>query len=144
MSPIFTLHSRSSGDTQGIPTYSVVEIPCRLQLMDLSFYRLVPYWRYREQFAALPRKKQLTAKQQATKLIDARFSGLPDGRMAYMHQSTYVAQNGAKRALLSNQNNKVLVLLHDFLIARYLSTNAVRRFLGMDLLYARACIANTF
>ena len=99
---------------KGIPTYSVVEIPCRLQLMDSSFYRRVPYWRYREQFAALPRKKQLTAKQQATKLIDARFSGLPDGRMAYMHQSTYAAQNGAKRALLCNQNDKVLVLLHDF------------------------------
>ncbi|MEX0501995.1 hypothetical protein AB3X55_00195 [Alphaproteobacteria bacterium LSUCC0719] len=99
---------------RGIPTYSVMEIPCRLQPMDTSFYRRVPYWCYREQFAALPHKKRLTAKQQATKLIDARFSGLPDRNMAYMHQSSYASQNGAKRALLDNHNNKVLVLLHDF------------------------------
>ena len=99
---------------KGIPTYSVVEIPCRLQPMGSSFYRRVPYWCYREQFAELPQETQLKAKQQANKLIDMRLRGQIDGRMAYMRQSAYAAQDGAKRALLSTDKTKVLVLLHDF------------------------------
>lgn len=99
---------------KGIPTYSVVEIPCRLQPMDSSFYRRVPYWRYREQFAALPQEAQHRAKQQAAELIDGRLRGQTDGRMAYMRQSAYAAQDCAKSALLSTHKTKVLVLLHDF------------------------------
>ncbi|XDZ63103.1 hypothetical protein AB8881_11225 [Alphaproteobacteria bacterium LSUCC0396] len=99
---------------KGIPTYSVVETPCRLQPMDSSFYRRVPYWLYREQFALLPREIQLRGKQQATERINARLNGKIDEGLIYMRQSAYAKRASAERALMSTHKTKVLVLLHDF------------------------------
>jgi hypothetical protein len=99
---------------QGIPTYSVVESPCRLQPMDLSFYRRVPFWHYRERFAALSPEEQGVAKIQAAKLIEARLGGNTDESMAYMRESAFAEQSDDKRALMHTDRPKILVLLHDF------------------------------
>lgn len=99
---------------RGIPTYSVVEIPRRLQVMDSSFYRRAPFWRYRDQFAILTIEEKSQAKRLGAELIAARLSGEVDRNMSYMRQSAYTTPNASKKFLKNTSSKKALILLHDF------------------------------
>ena len=99
---------------RNIPTYSIVEIPCRLQKMGRDYYRRVPYWKYSEEFERLNIDAKTNALKKAATMIRGRLDGNIDGNMAYMKQSAFGSSTNSRPVLSKNGKANILVLLHDF------------------------------
>ncbi|WP_457563540.1 hypothetical protein [Caminibacter pacificus] len=99
----------------GKNVYSIVEKPGLLfHRMDESFYRRIPFWKYKEMFSELTESQKREGLIKGAEGLNNRFDGKIDENMGYMRNSSFSSEECDQKIFFSSSSPKIVVMLPDF------------------------------